>query len=283
MAENKIDKLANLFDKLNDKSYQPSLIYYHRSLAMLSILPYKKQKENFYKRVNGNYSITVISNPDYGLPYGSYPRLIFLFLYSYCHQHKTRIIPLGNSLYDFTKKLGVVPSSVSYKMIRGQCLALFNSTISLSEKTQECDKVANFIVGEKTQLFWHRHKKNTYDLFDSSVHISQGLYDEFQLMPIPALNDIVKEIKNSAFQLDLYFFLNLRIYALNNNKKYNKVFITNEQLINQFGADYATVKDFKKQLKKHLNTIGLLWHKLDYELTKNGLLIYPSPLLINPK
>lgn len=284
MAKQKVEKVVELLNTFDDINYKPKNVYYHRSLALLSILPYKKPKENYYEKTNGNFTISVNATPKYGLPYGSYPRLIFLYLYSYCYQHKTREVPLGNSIFDFLNKLDIPVSSVSYKNIRKQCLALFNSTIQFNETTKGYDKVANFLVADSTEMFWQQQSAddNTVDLFQSTVKISEKLYNEFQSVPVPAILDIVNLLKNSAWQLDLYFFLTYRVYMLNKSNK-NRAFISNAQLQNQFGANYKRVNDFKRRFKINLSYITTIWTDLKIKLVRRGMIIYKSPLLITEK
>ena len=271
--------LIDFADTLNDKEYKPTPLYYHKSMALLSILPHSKTKETFFEKRNGNFSIRVSSNSDHGIPYGVYPRLIFLYLYSYTYTHKTPLIPLGNSVYGFLKKIGISPSKKSYAMVRKQALALFNSTISFSEKTNEYDKVNNFLVGEQTRLFWQNHNKQTVDMFKSYVRISDGLFQSFSSLPIPANLDVISQIKNSSFQLDLFMWLNWRVYMLQKSKKFNSVFVSNEQLVNQFGSNYSAVKDFKKRLRYNIGVIKSFWFGLDVEVTRTGLILNESPLI----
>ena len=279
MLDRKMIELIDLADTINQKDYKPSTLYYHRSMALLSILPHSKIKENFFEKRNGNFSIRVTANSDSGISYGVMPRLIFLYLYSYSYTHKTNLIPLGNSVYDFLTKLKITPSKSAYAMIRKQALALFNSTISFTERTNQYDKVNNFLVGEQTRLFWQNHNDKTVDLFKSYVRIGDGLFNEFKSLPIPANLDVISKIKNSAFQLDLFLWLNFRMYMIRQSKKSNSVFVSNSQLINQFGSNYSAVKDFKKRLRYNLCSIRSFWFGLDYEVTRTGLILNESPLI----
>ena len=56
-----------------------ALGYIARALVQAT-LPHSKTDENFFKRQNGSFKLTILSDPDIGLPYGSIPRLLIAWL-----------------------------------------------------------------------------------------------------------------------------------------------------------------------------------------------------------
>ena len=280
MGKSKLENIVDLSAIINANDYEQELLYYPRSMAMLSILPLKKSKDLYYSRVNGNYTFSITGNPKYGLAYGVYPRLLWIYLFNYVQIHKTKKIILGNSLYGFLKSLNITASGSSYKRIREQLLALVNSVINIGFDSDSKSNNKNILISPENQLHWIKHTENSIDIFESYIVISDQLYDEFLSLPIPALTPVIKNIKNSAFQLDLYLFLNYRVFALNKQNKYKKVFITNEQLQNQFASKSKSIGEFKRVLNKNLNVIKAFWQDLNVQTNRHGMVIYKSENMV---
>ena len=64
-------------------------------------LPHSKTQSNSFKRKNGDFQLTILSDPDIGLPYGTIPRLILAWITTEAVKTKQRELILGKNLSDF--------------------------------------------------------------------------------------------------------------------------------------------------------------------------------------
>ena len=71
--------------------------------------------------------------PGMGLPYGSYPRLVFVWLVNEAYRTKSRHLVLGDSLSHFMRQLGLIPSGGrwgSIRQLREQMQRLLSARVS---------------------------------------------------------------------------------------------------------------------------------------------------------
>jgi len=80
-------------------------------LLVLTTLPHRRPEGHRFERVNGQHSLRMSSPRRIGLPYGSYPRLILIYLTTAAVRSKSREIELGRSPNDFARRLGLTPIS----------------------------------------------------------------------------------------------------------------------------------------------------------------------------
>lgn len=70
-----LNKNVDIKKNIN-KNYKS--IGYITSIFACASIPYSKIKDNFFKKINGNTSLKIISDPEYGLPYGLIPRMVMI-------------------------------------------------------------------------------------------------------------------------------------------------------------------------------------------------------------
>ena len=107
--------------------------YMARAMIWAS-LPHRKIAGAHYKRDNGLASITMLVDPDIGLPYGKLPRLISAWLTREAKLTGSRELALGRSLNEFAQKLGLSTSGGlrgDPSRLKIQATKLFSTVISL--------------------------------------------------------------------------------------------------------------------------------------------------------
>src|SRR5579862_9286839 len=70
-------------------------------------MPHSKPAESFFERTNGAFTLTMMAPPKVGLPYGSMPRLLMVWLTTEAVRTKNRDLVLGDSLSGFMRDLGL--------------------------------------------------------------------------------------------------------------------------------------------------------------------------------
>jgi len=187
---------------------------------------------------------------NYGIPYGTIPRLLLAWLTTEVVKTKNKEIYLGDSLSSFMRELDTMPTGGrwgSITRLREQVKRLFSSTFSLVYDNNKTLDMARFVLASRAHFFWDRVHPSQGSLFESSVILSDEFYREILAHPVPLDTRILKALRTSPLAIDLYTWLTYRISYL---KK--ETLIPWERLQEQFGGDYAELKTFKFNLVKNL-------------------------------
>ena len=80
----------------------PDLGYMAKALVQAS-LPHKRTDSNEFIRVNGNLTLTLQGDPEFGLPYGPIPRLLLAFIITQAVKKESRFIELGGKFPSITE------------------------------------------------------------------------------------------------------------------------------------------------------------------------------------
>lgn len=236
-----------------------------RSMVSAS-MPHSKVKGLQYKRVNNNFTLTIIGNEEAGgIPYGTYPRLILSWLIGEIVKTKSREILLGQSLSEFMQKLGLLVTGGRWGTIsrfKNQLKCLFSSHISFTYEDKKAGKWvhANMNIAERAQIFWDPNKPDQIDLFKSTVLTGESFYKEVLAAPIPVDIRAINALKDSSLALDIYFWLTYRLGYL----KYT-IDLSFDKLQLQFGGGYQNTAQGKYEFKR----------KFIYQI-KKVLVIYPA-------
>jgi hypothetical protein len=81
----------------------------------------------------------------------------------------------------------------------------------------------------------------------------------------------LREIKDSALAIDLYFWTTYKAAIIN-----EPVALSWQQVHDQLGADYENVSGFAREARKHLQEISLIWTDLQYDTPRGRLKLFPS-------
>jgi hypothetical protein len=201
-----------------------------------------------FTRSNGNARLRVTPSPDYGIPYGSLPRLILIWIADEVRRTQSDTIILGDNLSKFMRTLDIVPTGGRWGTVirlRDQMLRLFNAEIRFKSSEEGKREVGKFLAIDDYDLWWD--KPDQSDLFKSSIHLTRPLYEEMLEHSFPVDMRAVKALRASPMELDIYDCLTLRMMTLN-----RPLFLPYAVLSEQFGAQYKDIRFFARNLDKAL-------------------------------
>src|SRR3989304_3734889 len=69
----------------------PPNVGYMPSMLVLTTLPHRGSAKLLHRRANGNLPLEIVGPPEHGLPYGTYPRLILLYVCQQVVRTKSRV------------------------------------------------------------------------------------------------------------------------------------------------------------------------------------------------
>ena len=256
---------------------EAELAFMHRLMALCSLPRTDPGNRIQYERVNGPYTLIMYSSGKTKLPYGPLPRLLMAYVCTEAVQTQSPEVLLGDSLSDFMRQLGMGPVGSSRTRLRNQMDRLFNASVSLIYENQRDKATVNAQIATRTEFWWNERKPEERALWQSKVVLSHEFFNEIISHPVPLDMNILKALTRSAIGLDLYVWLNYRVFGLDRPFQ-----LTWPQLYRQFGLDPAssndhrTVQNFRAKCIRELKKIKIAWPGLDYATPVGVLELRPS-------
>ncbi len=261
-----------------------------------------------WSRKNGNLTLGVQpgfnykTGKSYGIPYGTIPRLVLVWMVTEIIRTKSRRLELGNRLADFMIKLGLDPSRggerSDARRVKEQMEKLLHSIISFNYSLQGDDAYAeeNIQVAPRMVLWWSKKdpdQLSIFGTFESWIEVSERFFNAIMNAPSPLDIRVLRHIKDSSLGIDLYTILNREAFRAMNDEKPR--FLAWEWLHEQTGNEYKALHDFRRDALVQIQAIiavhpGLLISiQRGYRGQKSGLVIsnlstpsIPSDLLREP-
>ena len=262
-------------------------------------LPHSKPKADVWQRKNGNLSLTIQAGlnhktlESYGLPYGSHPRLLLLWIITEAIRTKSRRLELGASLAGFMREIGLNPDTGrgkrgDAKRLREQMQRLFRAKFSFSwDKINPKTGAEGYAwldmqVAPTGELWWDDKNPDQSDIFGSYIELGEHFYNAIIFAPVPLDLRAIIALKQSPLALDLYMLLTREAYRAEQSK--NGRFIPYASLYEQMGSEYAERKEFTRKLKIALRKVKAVSPNLFISDEIGGLQISPDSLpVIKPK
>lgn len=288
------DDLAFVRDVLarRDDEAGEEVGYVARVFASTS-LPYKNPGDDLpvWRRRNGNLTLSVQPGAPLldaagnevpsGYPYGTLPRLLLAWLGTEAVRRKERVVPLGDSLADFCRQVGLIASGGAngpITRLRDQAQRLLRARISVdyAETVGETQRHrARFLqVADSYDLWWSDHVPGQATLLPSYVELSQQFFDEMINRPVPVDLWALRELKGAPLRLDLYIWLTYRLSYLR-----QPTVVSWDQLRAQFGTQATTPAakaKFRSDLLAHLTRVLAVYPDARVEYLATGLKLSPS-------
>lgn len=281
-SKTRFNKLVNEFLAIEAESAKEAgkIAFMARAMVMAT-LPHSKPEGNIFQRKNGDYTLTMKADPQFGLPYGSLPRLLLAWMTREAKRTNSPELFLGKTFSEFLTTLNLSQSGGKRgdsTRLRDQMLRLFTTHISCiyQNKKEGVCKGDNFLVARSFELWWDPIKTQQNDLLShSKITLAKDFFEELIERPIPVDFRVLQALRRSPLQIDIYVWLTYRFFILKQS-----TLIAWHHLKNQFGSDYAKsamgLRDFKKNLLKALHVVRVVYHEANIEVQEEGLMLHPS-------
>ena len=256
---------------------EAELAYLHRLMALCSLPRTDPGDVKEFSRVNGPYTLGMVAGLHNNLPYGNIPRLLLVWICTEATQTQSPELFLGNSLSDFLEKVGIPKGGGPRTRLREQMNRLFNAHVALIYRDKHDKATKNLLIADETEFWWNERKPDERTLWQSKIVLSEKFFNEIISHPVPLDMNILKALTRSAIGLDLYVWLNYRVFGLDRPFQ-----LTWPQLYRQFGPnsdnadDHRTVQNFRAKCIRELKKIKVAWPGLDYATPAGVLELRPS-------
>jgi hypothetical protein len=253
------------------KKRESSTSYIARNL-IIATFPHSKPKSCNFSRRNGNHILSLYSPPEFGLPYGSIPRIILIWVCTEAVLKKKKEISLGKSLNKFLKSLGFITQSLRRKEVKEQMRRLIATRITYiyadNDKKTSLEHLNTF---SKANILWSA----TGTKEESYITLSDEFYKELIKRAVPICFKTINNLKKSPLAIDIYCWLTYRMSYLS-----RKTEITWVDLQKQFGGDYASTingrYEFKRNFSKQMLKVLKFYPDAKVMKTNDGIMLSPS-------
>lgn len=263
--------------------------YAARLWAQLS-LPYKDPGDvGLWIRRNGSLTLRVLPGmtgekgaEKSGYPYGVLPRYILTWMSTEATRTQSPELQLGTSLSDFMSRLGLSATggkNGTINRLNEQMRRLLSSSMSVEDSRPERDRWgisgANFSVASHYQLWYGSDRQDEKPLWGSTITLGDKFFESIVSSPVPVDTRAMAALSGSPLKLDMLVRLSHRLGYLGRQQM-----VPWASLADQFGSDYARLRDFKALLTRQLRDVLAVYPRANVNVAKDGLLLSPSPTAI---
>jgi hypothetical protein len=260
--------------------------YAARLWAQLS-LPYKDPGDaGLWIRRNGSLTLRVMPGmtgpkgaEKPGYPYGVLPRYVLTWMSTEAVRTQSPVLQLGNNLSDFMERLGLSPTggkNGTITRLNDQMRRLLTSSMYVEDSRADDSRWgiagAHFSVASGYRLWYNNDDKaGEKPLWGSTITLADSFYDSIVSAPVPVDTRALAALAGSPLKLDLLVWLSHRLGYVRRTQ-----LVPWAALSEQFGSDYARLRDFKAVILKQLRDVLAVYPGANVTVATNGLLLAPS-------
>ncbi len=277
----------------HESAQEAGMLGYQARLLVQCSLPYRRQLVTHWKRTNGTAQLSIVADPEYGLPYGAYPRLLLTWVATEAVRKQSRRLDLHMSLNALMAQLGISShaNGEKRKRFKDQVLRLFTATLSSTQlevpehNDPDHPKPVHYrreqmLLADEMELWWDPYRPSQPYQGTSYLTLNERFYVALTTHPVPIDLRAAVALKGSALALDIYSWL---VYRLSYLKKPTTV--PWDLLQMQFGGEYADTKqgryEFKRKFQAQLVEVLRLYPEAKVMADNQGITLRPSRLAIN--
>lgn len=236
-------------------SYEIDLGFMSRSLAQIS-LPHSDIKTNYFERTNGVMTLSIMSNPKVGLPYGTYPRLLLAWLCTEAVKTQNPVLHLGSNQTEFLKKLQLDNCGSYITPLKEQTNRLLSSVFRIDFKDKNLKGFKHLLLADSGFEFWEPQTGE----WEAHINLTSDFFSEVVQHPVPLDLNVLQALRKSPLAMDVYTWLAYRSYSIyiSGNRP---VKISWADLKAQFGSNYGSqleLFDMDSDLRMKKEQQGLL-------------------------
>lgn len=256
--------------------------FLHAMLCQVG-LPRSRVDSRVFERTNGQTSLLLrageIAHGKLGewkempLPYGVKPRLVMYHLCSEAVRTQSPNIDLGGSMRSFLERIGITYTGRTLTHFKRQMLALSACRMTLAYwdngriRQTNADPIHTFDA-------WFPQDPGQQVLWADEIVLGREFFDTLCEHAVPLDPRAVHALQHSALALDIYNWLAHRLCRV---RKKGGTKLSWRNLKEQFGHEYKTSKDFKREFKRALLKVRAVYPGAKIDEVPGGLVLHSSP------
>lgn len=227
---------------------------------VFAALPHRAVHDAIYKRKNGDMTLSIMNDPEIGIPYGRYPRLLLAHICTLAKRTGQSRLLLGETQAHFLRQLGLNHDGGGQRgqmaLLKLRTIQLLTSAIRLHNSQADKFSFMNMQVADQGSLIWTPHGNSgsvEKYIWQGFIDLSSPFFQQCINHSFPIDFNVIKQLR-SSLGIDIYIWLT---YRMNHLKK--PLRLTWQQLKFQFGSEYANdpvgIRSFKSNFCAQLSTV----------------------------
>lgn len=280
-AAKKVNTLSRVHQRLiaqPDEGDEQRLAFQHTVFCQTS-LPYRNPGDGVrqWEREQGAVSLSVeagrAKHPktgkwvELGLPWGTKPRLILAHLHAEALRQGSPEIEVDSSLSAFVKRIRGFDGGREIRMFKDQLSRLSVAMVRMATTHEGRGLQINSQVITGFEL-WPELDVRQRVLWPSTIRLSLDYFASLQKHAVPLNEADLAALAHSALALDIYAWLAQRLHRIDPKRP---VFIQWPALMQQFGADYRRMDNFKPRFLIALRQVKARYLLARVEVETGGL------------
>lgn len=234
-----------------------------------------------FERTSGSASLRIDAGTwfdgrrwaDMPLPSGTRPRLTLYHLCSEAVRTKSREVEVEHSTTAFLRRLKIDTSGRQLAVFKRQMLALAACRMQLGYRTESKAVNVKFDPIEQFEA-WLQVGDDQIGMWPGIMTLSGKFFDTLREHAVPLDPQAIAALQNSALALDTYTWLAHRLPRV---RKAAGLTLSWRALKGQFGQEYRSEKDFKRELVAAVAKAVAVYPAARVEKVRGGLHLSPSP------
>jgi len=208
-----------------------------------------------------------------GLPWGTKPRLILAHLNAEALRQRSPEIEVEGSLTAFVRRIRGFQQGREIRMFKDQLSRLSVATVRMAAMNEDGEgRQINTNIVHDLRL-WPELDERQRVLWPSTITLSLDYFASLQKHAVPLNESDLAALAHSSLALDIYAWLAQRLHRVDPKRP---VFLQWPALMQQFGADYGRMVNFKPKFITALRQVLARYQTARVDVDKGGLRLFNS-------
>jgi Plasmid encoded RepA protein len=248
----------------------------HAGFAMTS-LPHKKIDAPHWKREGNATKLFVESGIDsdgrpIGVPYGSFARLILLYLQTEAIRTGSPEVELGRSMKNWMLKMSLTTGGQTYRLVSEQARRISACRLTFFTDRAGAEHRHNGAFVRDAITLSGVADERQPSLWQDKVRLDDGFWESLKAHPVPVREEAIKAIGARSMAIDVYIWLAYRLHVLSKSMP-----ISWAAIHAQFGAGFVLQRKTKVSFLDALSLALAVYPEASVEVEKGGIVLNPSP------
>ena len=293
-ADQRTISILNAAVNVHEAETVPAFL--HSALCAMS-LPARRPKDEMAPiiRQDGRYTLAITPKPtlirrdgevtmqSLGVPFGSYPRIILIYIMSEAVRTGSRDVYLGGSFADWLRRLGydnaTHGSRGTASLLKHQLDRLLACEWMIRWDDNDADDAA-FAVKEVKLSNEYAGLKGKDGSFIREIRLAEGFFSHLREHAVPLNEAAIRELRNNPTALDLYTYLAYRLLRISGDRPH---ILSWEQLATHLGSAAESPRKFRQTIRQNWDLVSAVYPNARVDMTGPLIKMWASPPPIEKK
>jgi hypothetical protein len=248
----------------------------HAGFAMTS-LPHKRIADPVWRREGAMTTLLVEagrneSGASMGVPYGSFARLVLLYLQTEAIRTGSPEVELGRSMNAWLGRMSLSAGGETYRRVSEQAKRISACRLTFFTDLGGAQHRRNgAFVRDAISLSGVMNEAQP-SLWQDKVRLDDGFWASLRAHPVPVREEAIRAIGTRSMALDVLVWISYRLHALNKPTPLSWTAVHG-----QFGAGVKAVRHLKPVFLDALRLALAVYPEARVDVLEEGLMLHPSP------